>query len=606
MHFRRMICLFVILSFLMSLFPAATNAVGVSLAPGTHIRWIDRIADLPEYGSRFYEWLESNAGTDGALADPSKALCVEGEYVYRLDVLSGKVSVTASASSDEVQSAVLAATNDRAQQIMDYAFDVYGAFDRDHPEIFWLSGKSYCGMSASYSHNKGTGVVSYEVTVYFYLRTADFDIRSPEFRELSAICAAVAQRDKDILRILADCPQNENPAEQVRYINKVLTQINGYNSAVKTGGALPDVAWECISALSGSYGLNGPVCEGYARGFKVLCDRLGIPCVLTEGQASNYGFATSELHMWNYVQIEGSWYAVDVTWNDPVVSGREQQALSGYESEHYLLIGLSTQVNGGKPFGETHQVTNRVTSLGICYTNGPELNDIAYRFKAPEPIPDPEPEPEPEPDPDPKPDPEPVPDPIPTPDPQPTVKPEPDPNLPGPGMTAEYLSVTPYRSGSFLAPQKEGYVFTGWFIDPDLTVPLGRDVTEGEAYAGFIRAEVLTVRCQLSQDTDDSSDLTDLRMLTGVGSLKLSAVVFVVNDNECCVAMELYERLSYGNRSAGDLFGPDACFIASAVIEDISGDHFDDKITIIPGWYTLDGTYVTGTARSLRVSDGLS
>ena len=29
----------------------------------------------------------------------------------------------------------------------------------------------------------------------------------------------------------------------------------------------------------------------------------------------------TESHAWNYVKIDEKWYAVDVTWNDPIIKG---------------------------------------------------------------------------------------------------------------------------------------------------------------------------------------------------------------------------------------------------------------------------------------------
>lgn len=62
------------------------------------------------------------------------------------------------------------------------------------------------------------------------------------------------------------------------------------------------------------------VCEGYSRAFKYLMDGVGIPCVLVSGTGTNSQGQT-ETHAWNYVQINDKWYAVDVTWDDPVITG---------------------------------------------------------------------------------------------------------------------------------------------------------------------------------------------------------------------------------------------------------------------------------------------
>jgi len=62
------------------------------------------------------------------------------------------------------------------------------------------------------------------------------------------------------------------------------------------------------------------VCEGYAEAFKYILDEMRIPCILVSGTATN-SEGTTERHEWNYVQIDNKWYAVDSTWDDPVVKG---------------------------------------------------------------------------------------------------------------------------------------------------------------------------------------------------------------------------------------------------------------------------------------------
>ena len=573
MRFRKMICFLLAVAFVVTVLPTSTTASSITLRPGSHARWIDRIGDLPKFASDFYTWLENNANANGALVDPSKATLVDGEYVYQLDTVKGTLQLATNLSGQDVQNAVVDAINEPGERIMEVAMEVYAAFDRDHPEVFWLSGHCQTGMNLNYSYNQSTGKVSYELTVDMYLKNADFDIRLAEFQSASAIRDAIAQRDACIANILAGCPKDASFAEFVRYFNQVLTCNNGYNSAIGKGEGAPDIAWECISALAGSYGTSGPVCEGYARAFKVLCDRVGIPCILTEGYAKT-SHVQPQLHMWNYVQVDGSWYAVDVTWNDPIVSGKEHVVETGYESDTYLLIGANTRVWGARTFSQTHQVSNCITSSGVAYTNGPQLAANAYQFTVTEP------------------------------DPKPTPDPEPDQT--GSPCVSEYLSVDPYRGQTYSAPIKAGYVFAGWFSDEQLTAPLEPTVTQGKAYAAFVDEKVLTVKCQLSEGVSNASESGDLRLLTGVADIQLAAIFFQVNGDRAFLPTGLYEKLEYGNTTAQDLFGVGAAYIGSFIVENISGERFDDLITVIPGWYTLDGTLVMGVARTLRFSDGLS
>lgn len=62
------------------------------------------------------------------------------------------------------------------------------------------------------------------------------------------------------------------------------------------------------------------VCEGYARAYKTILDEIGIESIIVCGTGRNSAGET-ESHAWNYVKIEGIWYAIDVTWDDPVIIG---------------------------------------------------------------------------------------------------------------------------------------------------------------------------------------------------------------------------------------------------------------------------------------------
>lgn len=51
------------------------------------------------------------------------------------------------------------------------------------------------------------------------------------------------------------------------------------------------------------------VCQAYALAYKEIMTDLGIPCQYVTSCAMNHG--------WNLIKIDGEWYHVDVTWDDP-------------------------------------------------------------------------------------------------------------------------------------------------------------------------------------------------------------------------------------------------------------------------------------------------
>jgi len=374
----------------MQLATVAADASGPALAPGNHEQWIDRIDQLPAYAADFYSWMETNVQSGGILCEPTQLTPILGAsgqydtYAYRFHSINGSASFTYTGTGHQAaaESAVVADMGNAHNIAIQYATAVYGAFDRDHPEVFWLSATSLYGFNVpyDYDYNRITkrGTVTYTVELYFILKTPDYDIRNPAYQTSDAITADMEKQDSAVNAILQDCPQ-DSVYEQIRYLNKTLTRINAYNSSVALGNmddASPN-AWKGISALTGNTGTEGPVCEGYARAMMLLCRELGIPCVVCEGEARTTPSGTTGAHMWNYVQLENLWYAVDTTWNDPYISFNGNAVISGYESEDWLLVGSETEVMG-MPFDTSHILTNHSTINSLMYTNGPVLEENAY------------------------------------------------------------------------------------------------------------------------------------------------------------------------------------------------------------------------------------
>lgn len=55
------------------------------------------------------------------------------------------------------------------------------------------------------------------------------------------------------------------------------------------------------------------ICSGYTSTFQLFMDMLGIECITVNGTA--YDDVTQ--HAWNMVRLDGEWYCVDITWDDP-------------------------------------------------------------------------------------------------------------------------------------------------------------------------------------------------------------------------------------------------------------------------------------------------
>lgn len=59
------------------------------------------------------------------------------------------------------------------------------------------------------------------------------------------------------------------------------------------------------------------VCLGYSSTFQLFMDLIGVECITVHGE----GNMSHDEHAWNQVKLDGEWYCVDVTWDDPTGLG---------------------------------------------------------------------------------------------------------------------------------------------------------------------------------------------------------------------------------------------------------------------------------------------
>ncbi len=68
------------------------------------------------------------------------------------------------------------------------------------------------------------------------------------------------------------------------------------------------------------------ICKGYTSTFQLFMDILGVECISVEGEADGAGEGWEE-HAWNMIRLDGDWYVVDCTWDDPLSYGVVSDAL---------------------------------------------------------------------------------------------------------------------------------------------------------------------------------------------------------------------------------------------------------------------------------------
>ena len=154
---------------------------------------------------------------------------------------------------------------------------------------------------------------------------------------------AIKEVDEKAKNIIASAKGSRY--DKVKYIHDYIVDNAEYDNSDKTNNG-------------NMYGLlieKNAVCEGYAKAFQYLLDLLDIPNIIVYGEGIN-SKNESEYHSWNYVQMDnGKWYAVDTTWDDPIVIGNGR-ITEDIKHEYFL--------KGSNSFFNKHKESNDVSGTG--------------------------------------------------------------------------------------------------------------------------------------------------------------------------------------------------------------------------------------------------
>lgn len=242
----------------------------------------------------------------------------------------------------------------------------YYAMLFDHPELFWL----YKGGNTDIRYGSRVNGSGYDV--YFGLKQPYTNYRT----EVTAFNDAVNAFLKDI-------NTNAQDHEIAREIHDKLISMVTYDYDVAGSNNNTDYAHSAFGALvRNSTGAgNTAVCDGYSLAYEYLLQQCGIEAAVILGKAGNNEEKAGG-HAWNVVKLNGSWYEVDSTWDDPgsirhsIDNANIDDASKNYYYEALDDQAYSTSVSHYLYNVTTSYITNTVPDSRYTYTS----KDGKYRY----------------------------------------------------------------------------------------------------------------------------------------------------------------------------------------------------------------------------------
>lgn len=211
----------------------------------------------------------------------------------------------------------------------------------DNPEVFYLDPtKMYINIQTT----KRLFSTTYEV----FIDSGDNSNYLAEgYSSKEQILQYENQINKEVQNILEKI-EGKNDYQKILIVHDYLVDNVIYEETISK---------ENIYNMYGALVNKEAVCEGYAKAFQYLMNQIGIESVIIIGEATDSKENTQN-HAWNYVNLNNIWYAVDVTWDDPVLIGGI--SFSKKYKYKYFLKGSATMskdhiesytfVNNGKKY----------------------------------------------------------------------------------------------------------------------------------------------------------------------------------------------------------------------------------------------------------------
>ena len=128
-------------------------------------------------------------------------------------------------------------------------------------------------------------------------------------------------KDKEIIEVIEyfnDNFINENMSDfekEIQIIKFLVETVEYDNEIDEEETFYIDDSYKAYGALIN----HKAVCSGYAKAFDILAKSCGLSSTVVTGEATNTNNESGP-HAWNQIYLDGEWYNVDVTWEDPITN----------------------------------------------------------------------------------------------------------------------------------------------------------------------------------------------------------------------------------------------------------------------------------------------
>lgn len=178
--------------------------------------------------------------------------------------------------------------------------DLYVGLAYEHPELFYV--KTQWGWSIAYEG-------STKVLSVFPSYSIDGKVipKGKITEYMPQIQQQQAELTQKVEEITAQIGENWTPLQKALYLHDYIATHGQYDTISKV-----DVQNKIDERRRDAYGMliDGiGVCQGYTLAYRLLLKEVGIDSGTVTSDSMN--------HVWNLIQIDGNWYHVDVTWDDP-------------------------------------------------------------------------------------------------------------------------------------------------------------------------------------------------------------------------------------------------------------------------------------------------